>query len=301
MASSRFLIAGAVLYVLVRLTGTQAPTRKHWWTSGVMGLLLLLCGNGLVVWAETRVPSGIAALMVGGTPLWIVLLDSVRSGGGRPNRRTLAGILIGLLGIAWLISPAELFGSGSSVDLLGGLGLVLASLAWAMGSIFGRERQADLPAPLLATAMEMLVGGTALLLLGTLLGEWPRVDLSQVSTRSLLGLGYLIVFGSLVAYSAYTWLLRVAPTPLVATYAYVNPLVAVFLGYFLAQEELSLRVVGAAAVILSSVFLINTARVSAPAKPPEKTIPDKALPAPIGRRRAETAGGITVECSEEVN
>jgi drug/metabolite transporter (DMT)-like permease len=283
MAATRFLAAGGVLYVAVRLSGgAPRPTRKHWLTAGVMGLFLLLGGNGLVSWAEIRIPSGITALMIGATPLWIVLVDALRPGGVRPTRRTLAGVLIGFAGIAWLISPSDLFGGGERIDLVGALALVLASLSWAIGSVYGRERHNELPAPLLATSLEMLVGGAALVVVGTLLGEWGRVDLAAVSTRSLLGLGYLIVFGSLVAYSAYTWLLRVAPTPLVSTYAYVNPLVAVFMGYIFASEPLTPRVLGAAVIILSSVVLINTTR-------PAKTTGAATSPAGPGRRDGSLA------------
>jgi drug/metabolite transporter (DMT)-like permease len=180
-------------------------------------------------------------------------------------------VLVGFAGIAFLVSPAELFGSaGEHIDLVGAGALALASLFWAIGSIFSREHKIDLPAPLMATALEMLVGGAALLAFGTLLGEWGQVDLTAVSTRSLLGLGYLIVFGSLVGYSAYTWLLGVAPTPLVSTYAYVNPLVAVLIGFVFASEPLTPRVLGAAAFILSSVVIINTARRPSPVPPANK-------------------------------
>jgi drug/metabolite transporter (DMT)-like permease len=303
MAATRFLVAGGVLFAAMRLSGAPAPNRRHWLITGVVGLFLLLGGNGLVSWAEMRVTSGVAALMVGGAPLWMVLVDALRPGGIRPTRRTLIGVLVGFAGIAWLVSPAELLGSaGEGIDTIGAVALAFASLFWAVGSIFSREHKADLPAPLLATSMEMLVGGAGLLLFGTFLGEWGRVDLAAVSTRSLLGLGYLIVFGSLVGYSAYTWLLGVAPTPLVSTYAYVNPLVAVFMGFIFAAEPLTPRVLGAAVIILSSVVIINTARRPAPATPkPTRSEPPTPLrPAvlPVADKGARVYGS---ECGEGVD
>jgi drug/metabolite transporter (DMT)-like permease len=258
-----------------------------------MGLFLLLGGNGLVSWAEQRVVSGVAALLIGGTPMMIVLVDWVRPGGGRPAWRTLVGIAIGFLGIAFLISPAEFLGAGEGVDLIGAGAVVFASLFWAIGSIYGRERSDQLPgSPLLSTSMEMLAGGAGLIVIGTLTGEWGRVDLSAVKPEALIGLGYLIFFGSLVAYSAYTWLLRVAPISMVSTYAYVNPLVAVLLGAAFANEPLTLRVLGAAVFILGAVALINTARPQvkpAPAqtmetRPGRGAAPGKGIVQPARRR-----------------
>lgn len=267
MAATRFLVAGSVLYVFMRLKGTEAPRPRQWLTTGVMGVLLLVSGNGLLSWAEQTVPSGVAALLIGATPLWMVLIDWLRPGGLRPDRRVLIGVLAGFAGIAWLISPSDFLGASEEIDLIGGATVLFASISWAFGSIYGRDRKAELPeSPLLSTAMEMLAGGVVLLALGGLLGEWSRIEFATVPLRSFAGLGYLIIFGSLIAYSAYTWLLRVAPMPLVSTYAYVNPLVAVFIGYLLAREPLSVRVIGAAVIILGSVFIINSARAAA-AKP----------------------------------
>jgi drug/metabolite transporter (DMT)-like permease len=274
MAATRFLVAGAILYAWMRLRGAPAPQARHWRPTGIVGLFLLLGGNGLVVTAELRVPSGIAALMIGATPLWLVLVDALRPNGVRPTWRTLAGVLIGLAGITLLINPASLGGLGEGVDPLGAGMLLMAALFWAMGSIYSREHKEQLPQPaLLATGMEMLVGGAALLLLGLLTGEAAQLDLAAISTRSLLGLGYLIFFGSLVGFASYTWLLGVAPTPLVSTYAYVNPLVAVLLGSLLAAEPLTPRILVAAGIIISSVVLINTAQFSARPAAPKNSPP----------------------------
>ena len=265
MAASRFLIAGAILYLWRRAAGDPAPARLEWRSAAVVGLLLLLGGNGGVVWAEQRVVSGIAALIVGSAPLWMVLVDALRPGGVRPNLQTMVGVLVGFGGIMLLIGPGE-FGNGGGLDRAGVIVLLIASFFWAMGSLY--SRQARLPAsPLLGTGMEMLLGGVGLLLAGTLTGEWSRLDLAAISARSLWGLAYLVVFGSLVGFASYTWLLRVAPTPLVSTYAYVNPLIAVFIGNLLAQEPLTPRILISALVIVSSVALINTSRKTAARKP----------------------------------
>lgn len=258
MAATRFLAAGGVLFTWVRLTGTPVPTRSEVKASAIVGLLLLVGGNGLVVWAEQRVVSGIAALIIGSTPLWIVLVDVLRPGGTRPKPVTFLGVLIGLGGISLLISPNSLGGSDQPVDLLGAGALGLAALLWATGSVYGREHLRMLPkAPLMATALEMLAGGIGLLIPGTVSGEWGWLEQAVFTPRALGALIYLILFGSLLGYSAYTWLLGVAPTPLVATYAYVNPLVAVFLGYLLANEPLTLRVLLASGIIVGAVVLIN--------------------------------------------
>ncbi len=275
MAAGRFLLAGSILYVFTRLRGDPAPSRKNWTAAAVVGFFLLVGGNGGVVWAETRVASGVAALLVGAAPLWMVLLDAIRPGGCRPGWLTLAGVLVGFAGIALLINPMELSNPSHSLDPLGVAVLVFASILWAIGSLY--NRQAALPeSPLLGTGMEMLVGGAGFLLLGTLVGDWERLNLAQISAASWWGLAYLIVFGALIGFAAYTWLLRVAPTPLVSTYAYVNPLIAIFIGNWLAQEPLTPRILAAALIIVSAVALINLAR-----------------PAPVKTACPETALSVT--------
>jgi drug/metabolite transporter (DMT)-like permease len=256
MASLRFLVAGAILYAWRRMAGDPPPRRVEWRSAAIVGLFLLVGGNGGVVWAEQRVVSGVAALLVGSTPLWMVLLDALRPGGQRPGWITLLGVLVGFIGIAVLVGPEEFTGISGGVDPLGAAALTLASFLWAAGSLF--SRRAPLPAsPLLGTGMEMLAGSAGLLFLGTLGGEWRRLDLTSIAPHSVWGLLYLIFFGSLVGFAAYTWLLRVAPTPLVSTYAYVNPLVAIIMGNLFAQEPLTPRVLIATVVILGGVALIT--------------------------------------------
>jgi drug/metabolite transporter (DMT)-like permease len=283
MAATRFLVAGAILYTFRRARGDTAPTRIEWRSAAIVGALLLVGGNGGVVWAEQFVESGIAALLVGSAPLWMVLLDALRPGGAQRARRstnkrqsflTTAGVVIGFLGIGLLVSPSSLTGMAGEVNPLGAGVLTLACFFWALGSLYNRG--AKLPSsPLLGTGMEMLAGGAGLLLLGTLTGEWGQLDLAGISTRSLLGLGYLVIFGSLVGFASYTWLLRVAPTALVSTYAYVNPLVAILLGNLLAQEPLTPRVLIATAIILSAVAVI-TFNQPARHKPEELVEPEPA-------------------------
>lgn len=260
MAGTRFLIAGLIVYIWRRMAGDPPPTRRQWVSAAIIGLLLLLGGNGGLTWAEQRIPSGIAALLVASIPFWMVLVDALRPGGKLPNAQTIGGILLGMVGIAILISPDQAQVNGEGLDAAGVAVLLLASLLWSVGSVYGRS--ADLPkSALLGTGMEMLAGSAGLFLAGIAAGEWRGLELAEISAGSLLALAYLVVFGSLVGFVAYSWLLRVAPTPLVSTYAYVNPLIAVLLGSALAQEVLTPRVLLATPVILSAVALINFVRI----------------------------------------
>jgi drug/metabolite transporter (DMT)-like permease len=265
MAGARFLLAGAVMYAWRRASGDAAPSGREWRSAAVVGILLLVGGNGGVSWAAQRVASSISSLLVSTLPLWMVLIDALRPGGRRPGWQATVGVLTGFAGAVVLIRPTHAPGDVGNVDLLGAAAVILAALLWSIGSLYSRT--APLPAsPLLATGAEMLTGGAALFCLGTLSGQWGQLDWTSISARSLWGVAYLIVFGSLVAFTAYTWLLRVAPTPLVSTYAYVNPLVAILLGHFLAGEVLTARILVAAAVIVGSVALITATHKPATAE-----------------------------------
>lgn len=259
MAGTRFLVAGSLLYGWARRNGRPAPTARHWRAAGIVGALLLFIGNGGVVWAERTVPSGLVALLVSTLPFWMVLLEFLifRK---RPGAWTIAGLLLGFCGIALLVAPGSM-PDGGGIDLLATGIVLLAAIAWAAGSLYSRS--ASLPeSPLLAASMQMLAGGVLLIALGSTAGEWAQLQLAEVSLKSWLALGYLIVFGSLIAFSAYIWLLRHAPIDKVSTYAYVNPVVAVLLGWALAGEPLTPRVLLAAAVIVGAVALIITRRAS---------------------------------------
>lgn len=254
MAGVRFLIAGAVLYGWSMLRSPQRPSRAEWKAAAIIGTLLLMGGNGAVVWAEQVVPSGVTALLVAIVPAWFVLLNWLWRKGGRPRGRTVAGLTLGFAGSALLIGPGAL-GAGEGVNPIGAAVLMVGCVAWAVGSIYSKN--APQPSPFLATGMQMLAGGSVLLLAGLLTGEPARLDLGAVSGRSLLGFAYLIVFGAIIGFSAYIWLLRYVHPARVSTYAYVNPIVAVVLGWAVAGEPITARMGVAAAVILGGVTLVT--------------------------------------------
>jgi drug/metabolite transporter (DMT)-like permease len=272
-AALRFLISGAILYVWRRAAGDPAPTTGNWRSTAIVGTALLLGGNGLVGWAEKTVPSGIAALMIATSPFWLTLFEALRSGGTKPTWQAILGLIIGFGGVFLLIGPAEITGGGESIDRFGAILLLLAPFFWSLGSIYARG--ADMPSStLLSTGMQMLMGSVALFLVSLLKGELSGFSLGMVSTRSWLGLLYLITFGSLVGFVSYGWLLHNAPVSLTSTYAYVNPVVAVFLGSLLADEVLNGRILVAAAIIIGSVVLINSARLLKVKTQPLQAVPD---------------------------
>ncbi|MGE0641716.1 MAG: EamA family transporter [Thermoanaerobaculia bacterium] len=253
MAGLRYLVAGAALYAWGRSRGARGPERRHLLPALAIGGLLLLGGNGLVVWAEHRVPSGIAALLVAVEPLWIALLMPLFGAGKRPSARTFVGIAVGLLGVFVLVGGREL--GASAVDLTGALAVVVAAASWASGSLYS-VRAATPESPWISSGLQMLFGGLLLGVTGLGAGEWSRFDPSAVSLRSLLALGYLVVFGSIVAFTAYSYLLRNARPTVVSTYAFVNPVVAVLLGWFFVAEPLTWRVGVAALFILGALVAI---------------------------------------------
>jgi drug/metabolite transporter (DMT)-like permease len=260
MAGARFLVAGAILYAWGRLRGGPKPTAANWRDATIIGTLLLLGGNGGVVWAEQYVPSGLTALVVATEPLWVVLLDWMRPHGTRPTTGEAFGLALGFGGVVLLIGPTSV--GGAHVDPVSAGVLVLATLAWASGSLYARG--ANLPRnPLLTTGMNMLAGGAILTLVGTAMGQWGAVHFTAISWRSALSLLYLIVFGAIVGFTAYLWILKEATLATASTYAYVNPVVAVFLGWALAGEAITPRVVTAASVIVGSVVIITLARTAA--------------------------------------
>lgn len=258
MAGTRFLIAGALLYVVMRRSGVPRPTGRQWGWGVLTGALMVVGGNGGVTWAEQIVPSGLAAVLVATVPLWVVVIEWVRPGGARPGGSVLAGVVLGLLGIALLVGPQELAGGGR-VNPLGAVVLFAAAFSWATGTVISHG-SGHPDSPLMGTAIQMLAGGVLLWVLGSGLGEWGALTSATVSTRSLLALAYLTVFGSLIAFTAYTWLIRAAGPSRASTYAYVNPVVAVILGWALGGEALSIRTLIATAVIVCGVVLVTTYR-----------------------------------------
>lgn len=256
MAGIRFLIAGAILYLIARARGEGKPEPRHWAGAALCGTLLLVGGNGGVVWAETRIDSGLAALLVTTMPFWMVLIAWMMPGGKAPSLKTVAGLTLGFAGVCLLIAPGA--GGAMHVDLIGAIAVTISAISWAAGSVL--SRRVPLPAtPILSTALQMLTGGAVLLLVAGATGEPARFDPSKVSAHSLLALAYLIVFGAIVAYTAFVWLIRNAPPAVASTYSYVNPMVAVFLGWALGGEAISSRIVLAAAVIVAGVAMVTWA------------------------------------------
>jgi drug/metabolite transporter (DMT)-like permease len=268
MAGTRFLVSGAVLYAWSRSRGGEAPSRAVWRAGAITGLLMLFAGNGAVVWAEQRVPSGITALLVAVVPLWMVLMEWLRPGGRRPHPLVFGGLVLGLGGIVLLVGPGALVGHGD-VDTIGALTLMFGSVSWAAGSIYSRHGARPSSA-VMATALQMLTGGVAFIIAAVATGEFSRFDIHAVTLRSALGFAYLVTFGSLVGFTAYVYLLRATTPAKASTYAYVNPVVAVLLGWAFAGEPISIRTVLAAAVILASVAII-TSKGNAVTKPEKAT------------------------------
>jgi drug/metabolite transporter (DMT)-like permease len=280
MAGSRFVTAGLIVLIWQWSRGAARPTWQHWRSAAVIGGLMMLGGNGGVTWAEQHVPSGLAALVIGAVPIWIVMLNWLVFGGARPNGRMALGLASGLIGVMVLIGPAEFAGS-EGLDLVGAVVLMGAAISWAIGSLY--SRRAPLPtSPMMATGMEMLAGGILQLIAGTLLGEWSNLNVGNISLQSATAWVYLGTFGSLIGFSAYIWLLRHTTPARAASYAYVNPVVAVFLGWAVAGEAIAPRTLIAAAIIIGSVVLITSFRAQSeprprprPAEPPMIAAPSE--------------------------
>jgi drug/metabolite transporter (DMT)-like permease len=279
-ASARFVIAGGLMYAFTIRRGDREgdrPGPRQWVAAAIVGLALLLGGNGAVVWAERTVPSGLVALIIALIPLWMALIDSIL--GRRPRPSVAVGLLIGFAGAALLVGGS----AGGHVPLLGMLFAVGATVSWASGSLYARN--APLPSrPFVGIAMEMLCGGVGLFVAGVLAGDLGRIHPGRISVASVVALAYLIVFGSWLGFASYVWLLRNARTSFVSTYAFVNPVVAVFLGWLVLGESISLRTVVAGAMVLAAVAITVTSRAERP--PPEATsggeLPDE--PGHLGER-----------------
>lgn len=272
LAGTRHLITGLVFYPLLRWKTGIRPTPTHWKTAAITGFLLLCVGNGGVCWAEMTVPSGIAALLVAMVTLWMVLVDWLRPDGQRPSGRVFAGIVLGFAGLALLVGPAHL-GSSGRVDPVGAGILAIASFAWACGSIYSKH--SPLPdSAMLSMSMQCLAGGIALWIGGFLTGEVHQFHLAAISLRSWLAVAYLIVFGSGIGFTAYIYILKNSTAARVATYAFVNPVVALLLGWMFAGETLTLRTLLAAMVILSAVVLV----ITAPHRVPKQKVETAPLP-----------------------
>ncbi len=248
MGGGRFVLAGALMYGLLRWRGEPAPSPRQWASLALMGLLLMALGNGMVTVAEQWVSSGLAAVAVASMPLWMGLFTTLR--GERPSRNEWIGMGIGFVGVVWLNA-----GSALAASPQGLIALLVAPLAWAFGSVWSRGR--DLPSPFMSAAGQMLCGGATMLLAGTVLGERMHAMPSAHGTLAVL---YLVTFGSIIGFSAYIWLLRHVRPALASSYAYVNPPIAVLFGALLAGERFSLHALGAMVVILVGVAIVTLTR-----------------------------------------
>lgn len=251
VSGARFIIAGSLMYAVLRWRGMAAPTRRQWRNLAIMGLTMLVLGNGMVVLAERTVSSGLAATAVASVPLWMALFGAMR--GTHASRGEWLGIAIGFLGVVWLNAGSSLTASPQGLILL-----LIAPIGWAFGSVWARGL--DLPNPFMTAAGQMLCGGAMLVALGVATGErltaWP-------SMNGLLAVAYLCMFGSIVAFTAYVWLLHNVRPALAASYAYVNPVIAVMLGALIGHERFGLHDIAAMVVILVGVLVLTLARTRA--------------------------------------
>jgi len=283
MLFARFFTAGVLMYAFLRWRGVPRPGAREWFGAAIVGGLLLLGGTGAVGWAEQWIDSGLAALIVAIVPVWMVVLDWIGPERRKPTGAVVAGLVLGLAGVAVLVGPVELSG-GDRMQFIGSAVVVFGTLSWATGSVYG-TRLPHPRSPWMSAALQMTAGGVLLLLFGTAMGEWSRLDPAGMSAKSLGALAYLMVFGSLIAFAAYIFLLRHEAPARVGSYAYVNPVVAVFLGWALASEPVTPRTMAAAAIILTGVVLIvrhRAAKSTADGPPPsEAVVEEVGLDSPV--------------------
>ncbi|MBL8160686.1 MAG: EamA family transporter [Anaerolineae bacterium] len=267
-AGMRFITAGSLLYLLVRRGGARPPTRLHWRSTFITGTIMFCVANGSLMLGQRSIPSGVAATVNALVPLWFALLGWLWLAEDRLSPRVIIGLVTGFGGVALLVGPGE---SAGTIDATGVLFVVFSTLSWTFGSLLSRKL--PLPdSPLLTAAMNLLTGGIMLLLVSLLTGEIARLDVAAISARSVLAVLYLALGPSLTGFSSYMWLLANAPANRVATYGYVNPMIAVFLGWLLAGETLTPETLLASIVIIASVVLITTARKPKAAAAPPLTI-----------------------------
>lgn len=248
--------AGALLYVWVLLKGDGRLSWREWRIAAIGGFCFFVLCHGSLAWAETRVPTGVAAVIMALIPVWVVLVDWLRPGGTHPGKLVLLGVAIGFSGLVILVGPQNLRGNGT-LDLLAVVVLVLSALGWALGTVYSRYA-APKASPVATSAMQLLTGGAMLLLASAFSGDWNILAASTTTARSIWALIYLIVVGSVITFSAYIWLLRVTSPSRVATYAYVNPVVAVALGWAFAGEAITQETVLGTVVVVVGVILITT-------------------------------------------
>lgn len=284
MAGVRFTVAGLIMYAFLRWRGLATPSLRQWRAGAIAGGLLFLGGGGLLAWGEQTVPSGIAALLVATTPLWVVLIDTTGSRGVRLDLAVLVGIVLGVAGVAVLMI-SDTSCSSQFANLTGTIAILLGTLSWSVGVIYTR-RSSLTEDPVLAAMTEQVGGGLLLILVGLLIGEWDCLDIAAISVQSALSVAYLVLFGSVIAFTAFRWLLTVTSPAKVSTHAFVNPLVAVILGWALAGELLTGETLLAAAMIVLGVALIT-----------QRTAPVNRDVMTTGRRTRQPGGArLSIDC-----
>jgi drug/metabolite transporter (DMT)-like permease len=258
MAGMRFTVAGTLIFAFLKARGEAWPTARQWRDQAVIGIFLLLGGNAVVSWAEQTVQSGITSLVLGASPLVMVILDWLRPGGRRPTVGLALGVVVGIAGIALLLGPGAI-PAGERPNALGVVAIFFSSLCWWTGSLYSKHIKSDTPL-MMASSMQMLCGSQSMLLVGFMLGEGSTLRFAEISGRSWMAFGYLVVAGSIVAFPVYVWLLEHSTPAKVSTYAYVNPVVAVVLGWLILGEPMNLRIIVAALVIVGAVAIITIGR-----------------------------------------
>jgi drug/metabolite transporter (DMT)-like permease len=264
MAGMRFAVAGSLVFGFLKLRGASWPTAPQWKDQAIVGTFLLLGGNAVVSWAEQKTPSGITSLILGASPLIMAILDWVRPHGTRPTTALVGGVVVGIVGLALLLSP-DAIPPGNRPPAIYIVAIFLSSVSWWTGSLYSKHTSTGTPL-LMASAMQMLCGSVSMLLMGLILGEGRGFHFASVTPHSWLAFSYLIIMGSIVAFPVYVWLLEHSTPAKVSTFAYVNPVVAIFLGWFMLGEPLNPRILIATAVIIGAVVIITIGRT----RPSEK-------------------------------
>jgi drug/metabolite transporter (DMT)-like permease len=265
MAGLRFTTAGLLFYSWCYWRFDKKPDTKDWRKAAIPAIFMFVLGNGTLTWSEQFIPSGLAALILATLPIWMILIDWIFAKGRQPDTLTITGITLGLIGVALLTGIDEsilIRPSEQGISVISGIFiLVFAAMSWAAGSLFARYTKSSLPLQF-TISMQIIVGGIVLIIISLFQGEWSRFHMQSISFISLMSMGYLIFFGTLLAYSAYIWLLRVSTPAKVGTYAFFNPLIAVFLGWLLIDEPITSRTLVGAGFILISLLLVNQPRLN---------------------------------------
>jgi drug/metabolite transporter (DMT)-like permease len=261
MAGARFTISGVLLFGFMLAKGAKWPTARQWLDHAISGIFLLLGGNAVVSWCELRTPSGITSLVLGAAPVFVVILDWLRPGGRRPKLEVVLGVAVGIAGIALLFGPGSI-PANAKPPVIDIIALFLSSLSWWIGSFYSKHAKSG-GLLLMNVAIQMLCGSFSILLTGLFLGEGRALHLASVSPQSWLAFTYLVVVGSIIAFTVYAWLLQNSAPSKVSTFAYVNPVVAVILGWLILGEPMNLRIVLAAGITIGAVAIITVQRTRA--------------------------------------